>query len=170
MHNLPQIKKNNFGILLLAAGSSSRLGRPKQLLKYNNQTLLQHNLNVAIGSDVNEIVVVLGAHAEGIKDKINLPNIHIAYNADWQEGMASSIRCGLNRMTEINPTIEGVIIMVCDQPHTSTILLNELLTTYQKINKQIISCAYENTSGPPVFFHRSLFPEIHSVPVYRSSA
>ena len=160
MHQLHQIKKNNFGIVLLAAGSSSRLGRPKQLLEYNNQTLLQHNLEIAINSDANEIVVVLGAHLEGIKNKIDFTNIHLTYNSDWQEGMASSIRSGINMLTELNPTVEGVIIMVCDQPHTTSKLLNELLTTYLSSNKQIVSSAYENTLGPPVFFHRNMFPEL----------
>ena len=155
-----EITNSNFGIILLAAGSSSRLGRPKQLLKFHSHTLLQHSLKIAIASNANKIVVVLGANAENIKKEIDYKNIHIAVNSRWQEGMASSIRCGINAMIEINPSMEGVIIMVCDQPHTSTILLNTLLATYQQTKKEIVASGYENIIGTPVFFHRSLFTEL----------
>ena len=160
MIDLHEIEKGNFGIILLAAGSSSRLGRPKQLLKYNSHTLLQHSLQIAIASNAHNIVVVLGAHAENIKEDIDHQNIHIAINSSWQEGMASSIHCGIKAMAEISPSVEGIIIMVCDQPHTSTILLNKLLDTYQQTKKEIVASGYENIIGTPVYFHRSLFPEL----------
>ena len=155
-----ELTKSNVGIVLLAAGSSSRLGRPKQSLKYNNQTLLQHSLQIAIASNSTKHVVVLGAHAESIKEEIDYQNIHVALNSRWQEGMASSIFCGIKAISTIAPFIEGVIIMVCDQPYTSTILINRLLTTHQQTKKEIVACGYENIIGTPVFFHRSLFPEL----------
>ena len=155
-----EITKSNFAIVLLAAGSSSRLGRPKQLLKYNNHTLLQHSLQIAIESNATRYVVVLGAHAESIKEEIDHQNIHIAVNLNWQEGMASSIHCGIKAMAEIDPSVEGIIIMVCDQPHTSAILLNKLFDTYQQTNKEIVASGYENIIGTPVFFHKNLFPEL----------
>ncbi len=160
MSELREIVINNFGVVLLAAGNSTRLGRPKQLVRYNNQTLLQHNVQVAIGSDARDVVVVTGAYAESIKLEIENLNIHIFFNSHWQEGMASSIRCGLKMLIEINPSIEGVIVMVCDQPHTSIFLLNQLITTYQETKKEIVSSDYKNILGPPVFFHRSIFPDL----------
>ena len=154
------LREENIGIVLLAAGSSSRLGRPKQLLKYQHQTLLQHSIQAAISSIASKVIVILGAHAHAIKSEIDWHNIPIVVNLHWQEGMASSIRCGINSMIEINPAIEGIIIMVCDQPHISAVLLNKLFTTYQHTKKKIIPCGYENIIGTPVFFHRSFFPEL----------
>ena len=74
--------------------------------------------------------------------------------------MASSIRSGVKAVAEINQSAEGLILMVCDQPFVTAALLNELITAHQKTGKGIVTCSYEDTYGPPVFFHASLFPEL----------
>ena len=153
-------KTTNIGVIILAAGNSSRLGRPKQLLSYNGRTLLQHSLQIAGASNANPIVVVLGADADIIKREINGVYVHVVQNEDWQEGMASSIRCGINAFRQITPNAEGVIVMVCDQPYITASLLNELITAHQKTGKPIVACSYENTFGPPVFFHHTFFDEL----------
>jgi molybdenum cofactor cytidylyltransferase len=150
----------NIGIIILAAGNSSRLGRPKQLLSYDGRTLLQHSLYTASGSDAHPIIVVLGAHADQIINEIGSANAHVVVNTDWQHGMASSIALGLKTFIDINPSAEGVILMVCDQPFVTSGLLNELITAHKKTGKRIIACNYENTFGPPAFFHHSLFEEL----------
>ena len=81
-------------------------------------------------------------------------------NGDWQEGMASSIRCGINAIVEADPDTEGVILMVCDQPYVSAALLNDLIDAHRKTSKQIVACSYEDSFGPPVFFHRTIFDEL----------
>jgi len=151
---------HNTGIIILAAGSSSRLGTAKQLLPYAGTTLLQHCLQTAIASSANPIVVVLGAHANAIQENIKNTTAHVMINEEWQEGMASSIRCGIQALSKINPNVEGVILVVCDQPFVSTSLLNNLMITHQNTRKPIVACSYENTFGPPVFFHKSIFPEL----------
>jgi molybdenum cofactor cytidylyltransferase len=150
----------NIGIILLAAGASRRLGKPKQLLPYNGQSMLQHNMNIASDSLAKQVIVVLGANAEAILSRINLEKVHIVINKDWEEGMASSIRRGLNELIKTSPSSEGGIVMVCDQPYVTTSLLNNLVTAYQETGKPIIACSYENTFGPPVFFHKSMFPQL----------
>jgi molybdenum cofactor cytidylyltransferase len=157
------IQKNdnkNFAVILLAAGKSSRLGHPKQLLLYDGQTLLQHSLQVASASNANPIVVVLGAQADIIKKEIDQAEAHIVVNADWQEGMASSIRSGVKHLVQIFPSVEGAILMVCDQPYVTSSLLNDLIATHQNTGKPIVTCGYANTFGPPTLFHKSLFPEL----------
>jgi molybdenum cofactor cytidylyltransferase len=155
-----KINRNNFGVILLAAGRSSRLGRPKQLLLYKGQSLLQHSLGVAVSSNTHPVVVVVGAQADTIKREMDSVDATIVMNADWQEGMASSIRCGLKTVVEISPAIEGVILMVCDQPFVTPSLLNNLIAAHQNTDKPIVTCSYANTFGPPTLFHKSLFDEL----------
>jgi molybdenum cofactor cytidylyltransferase len=159
MEDKKSIEKN-IGIVLLAAGESIRLGRPKQLLPYRKQTLLNHCLQIARTSDGNPIVVVLGAQAETIKKEISGNDAQIVVNADWEEGMASSIRCGIKELVRIDPLVEGALLMVCDQPHVTSSLINNLLTTHRKTRRPIIACSYAETFGPPVLFHKTLFPEL----------
>lgn len=153
-------KEKQVGIILLAAGGSSRLGQPKQLLLYKGQTLLQYSLNEALTSNAQSVIVVLGANADILQDEIAGEKVNVVINADWQEGMASSIRTGVKAITEISPFIEGVILLVCDQPFINSALLNNLITAHQKTGKEIVACTYGNTFGPPVFFHHSLFSEL----------
>lgn len=148
------------GVVVLAAGGSSRLGKPKQLLPYNHKTLLQHAVQTAIACAARPVVVVLGAEADVMQNEVNGDDIQIIVNAEWKEGMASSIRCGIKAFTEIAPAAEGIVLMVCDQPYVTTVLLNELIAAHQKSGKQIVACGYDNTFGPPVFFHQSLFKEL----------
>lgn len=150
----------NVGLILLAAGASARLGRPKQLLTYHGQTLLQHSLQTATASQAKPVVVVLGANAETLKNEIQDVGAHAVMNVEWREGMASSIRCGISAIAEIESTAEGVIIMACDQPFVTADLLNELIVIHQKTGKQIVACGYKDTYGPPAFFHQSLFEEL----------
>jgi molybdenum cofactor cytidylyltransferase len=147
-------------VILLAAGESTRLGHPKQLLTYKGQTLLAHCLDIAGHSDADPIIVVLGAQAEIIKKEIAGNNAHIVENADWEEGMASSIRIGINELIKISPLAKGAILMVCDQPYVTSGLLNNLMTTRRKSGKRIVACSYADTFGPPVLFHKTLFPEL----------
>src|SRR5437870_1805795 len=112
MMSAERIYEKNIGIILLAAGNSSRLGRPKQLLLNYGQTFLQYSLQIARASNVHSIIVVLGAHADTIKKEIGHTDAHVVVNAEWQEGMASSIRCGINALAGINPSSDGAILMV----------------------------------------------------------
>ena len=150
----------NIGIIILAAGGSSRLGRLKQLLPYNDKTLLQHTVQTALTLTAGTVVVVLGAEAETVQNEMAGNDVHIVKNAEWKEGMASSIRCGISAMVEISPAGEGVILMVCDQPFVTASLLNDLISAHQKTGKPVVACGYEDTFGPPVFFHHSLFEEL----------
>jgi molybdenum cofactor cytidylyltransferase len=150
----------NFGIILLAAGGSSRLGRPKQLLHYDGLTLLQHSIQVAGSSSAYPLIVVLGAQADTIKKEIDSFGVTVIINAEWQEGMASSIRAGINALSDEHPSAEGAILMVCDQPYVTAFLLNDLIVAHHNTGKPIVACSYANTFGPPVLFQKRLFPEL----------
>lgn len=151
---------NNIGIVILAAGSSSRLGEPKQLLQYDNKNLLQNAIDAAVNSDADHVIVVLGANAEEVYHEIDRSKTHVLVNAEWEEGMASSVRNGMNELLSISPSIAIVILMVCDQPYVSSELLNAIINRYQQTGKKIVACDYGETTGPPALFCKTFFDEL----------
>jgi len=151
---------NKYGIIILAAGSSSRMGRPKQLLRYNNQSLLQHIVNIALEAAIGPVIVVLGAEADLLKKELDETKVITVINKDWQEGMGSSIRFGLQQFTDRFPDAEGVIFTVCDQPFITSTLLYQLLATYKQTKNPVIASVYDDTKGTPAFFHREIFSEL----------
>lgn len=155
-----KVNKIKTGIMLLAAGSSSRLGSPKQLLPLKNTTLLQHSLDVAIDSGIRPIVVILGSGAEGIERKIVARTATVVINEGWQEGMASSLRCGLKVLLAQYPTLDALILMVCDQPFITPEILKNLVNAHAESGKPIITCSYGNTFGPPTLFSKKHFEEL----------
>lgn len=148
---------NSYGIILLAAGQSARLGKPKQLLNYKGKTLLEHSLLVAIETQLQPIITVLGANADLLKKSIEHFSTKVVINQQWSEGMASSIRCGMEELIRINPTIAGVIIMVCDQPYVTPKLLTDLVEKYKYSSKPIIASSYKNNIGTPALFDKTIF-------------
>jgi len=151
---------NSCGIVILAAGASTRLGKPKQLLQYRGKTLLGHAINEATNSNADAVVVIFGKDADLFKKEIDEKKIRVAINSSWEEGMASSVRLGLDTLLNAKPYIDAVIFMVCDQPHISSSILNELIKTQQKTTKQIVSCNYGESKGPPALFHKKYFKEL----------
>ena len=151
---------NTIGVIILAAGSSSRLGEPKQLLEHHGKSLLQKAIDAAINADANPVIVVLGANADRIAKEINKSKIQVIINSEWEEGMASSVRVGLNEVLFIAPSTEAVILMVCDQPYISPDLIKDLINTHKQSRNPIVSCSYGEAIGPPALFHRSLFNEL----------
>jgi molybdenum cofactor cytidylyltransferase len=158
---MPTTEENSllisYGIILLAAGQSARLGKPKQLLKYKGKTLLEHSLQIAIETKLQPIVTVLGANADLLKKSIEPSNTEIVINQAWSEGMASSIRCGMEELIRINPTIAGIIIMVCDQPYVTVKLLTDLVEKHEHSSKPIIASSYKNNIGTPALFDKTIF-------------
>ncbi|MBK0379036.1 nucleotidyltransferase family protein [Mucilaginibacter segetis] len=146
-------------IVILAAGSSSRLGRPKQTLEYKGQTLLQIAIKNALA--VTEMVlVVLGANAEHIEPTIeNLP-ANVLHNAHWEEGMSSSIRLAITDLEKNYPEVTSVIVMLCDQPFANAELLTQLIDKKKTTGKGIIASNYHNISGVPALFEKKYFPQL----------
>ena len=151
---------NSCGIIILAAGASTRLGKPKQLLQYRGKTLLAHAINEAVNSNADAVVVVLGKDANLFKKELDEKKVRVAINSSWEEGMASSLRLGLDTLLNDKPYIDAVIFMVCDQPHISSSVLNELITIQQKTTKQIVTCNYGDSMGPPALLHKKYFEEL----------
>ncbi|MGH2647096.1 MAG: nucleotidyltransferase family protein, partial [Ginsengibacter sp.] len=112
-------------IIILAAGRSSRLGTPKQLLPFNGKNLLRHSVDEAVKTEV-PVIVVIGANSDIIKNELKELNITIAENKNWKGGMSTSVHSGLTAALNLNKEMDGIIFMVSDQPFVSTALLNGL--------------------------------------------
>lgn len=146
-------------IVILAAGASIRLGRPKQLLPWQGKTLLQHAVETAL-SIATQPVVVTGCNADQLVAGVDHTQAHIVFNPEWEQGIASSIRCGLQALLNRTPPPDQVIFMVCDQPFVSPGLLLDLINERQKSHKSIIASSYAGTLGIPALFDKTHFAQL----------
>lgn len=151
---------NNTGIVILAAGASSRFGIPKQLIHFNGKTFLQYVIDEAKHSDPSCIVVVTGAAKDEVSSSIEDSNVKLVYNKNWEKGMASGIVAGVYAICQLDNNVEKIIIAVCDQPYVNSSLFNQLDQVQQETGKLIVASAYANTIGTPVLFTRRYFGKL----------
>ena len=152
--------KSSIGLVILAAGASRRLGRPKQLLDYQDTTLLQRVIDLANNIDFPSKLLVLGAYSDKISDKINAQDLEIVINPDWEEGIASSVRVGLSRIKENHPSIKHVLFLLSDQPYLTTNHLEKLVSKHRDDQACITGSYYANQVGVPVIFSHHYFDEL----------
>ncbi len=153
-------KKPSVGLVLLAAGSSSRLGQAKQLLKYNKRPLIRVMARNALRSLCFPIQVVLGANFFRILKKVEDMPVYIDVNENWEKGMGNSLSFGLKKILNVLPSIDAVIFMVCDQPHVTSKVVNDLILKYMQTDANIVGCRYNDIIGVPALFDKTLFSEL----------
>ncbi|MEI8342837.1 MAG: nucleotidyltransferase family protein, partial [Verrucomicrobiota bacterium] len=151
---------SSVGIVILAAGESSRLGRPKQLLEYRGKSLLRHTVDVALAVPGSAVAVVLGAFAEIIRTELDGVPVMVTINSDWGSGMAGSLQTGLSVLLAAHPDMNAVIFLLCDQPLLSTGTLENLIRTHLKSGCKIVASEYGDSLGVPALFQSSLFPRL----------
>lgn len=150
------------GLILLAAGSSSRLGRSKQLIEFQGKKLIQKAIEEAQKSKANSSVVVLGWNPDLIKTGFDSDHIPYVINENWEEGMASSMQAGLRFLIEKEHP-DQVILMLVDQPFVDSKLLDRLILEKENSGKGIVACLYSETLGVPAIFDRAYFEEMVSL-------
>jgi molybdenum cofactor cytidylyltransferase len=153
--------------IILAAGSSKRMGSPKSLLKIGEKTFLQYIVNVLHSARIIDVVIVLGADAEEIRRSLAWFDGKIIVNNDWQKGQLTSIIAGLNNldMATTDPEeIHGTMICPVDHPLLTQSLLVDLLQGYWTSKKKIIIPTFSGKRGHPVIFDKKYFDEIRSAP------
>ncbi|MEP5341842.1 MAG: nucleotidyltransferase family protein [Algibacter sp.] len=154
-------KTPNIAIVILAAGASRRMGTPKQLLSWGNDTLLKHAVKTAVDSHACKVIVVLGANYEAIENDIKSLAITILKNDNWELGLGKSIACAANSIINSNEDFDGVLITLADQPLIDTAFLNEFITNFIPNQNQIIATSYgEEKKGVPVLFDKNYFSEL----------
>jgi molybdenum cofactor cytidylyltransferase len=143
--------------IILAAGSSRRMGTPKQLLRYQGRSLLRHVTEIVLSSSADEVFVVLGAEFEKMAEEVRTLPVQVIHNDSWPEGLSSSIKAGIARLPG---DATAAIILLCDQHRISTDLLNRMIGESRISPSSIVACAYGGTLGVPALFPRSLFPDL----------
>jgi molybdenum cofactor cytidylyltransferase len=151
------------GIIILAAGASTRLGRSKQTVPYKDSTLLKHTIKVALDATLGPVIVVTGANEKEITSDIEQEPVTIVFNKDYKEGIASSIKAGIEAIEQQHGDCENIILMVCDQPHVNKEILQSLVELSHSNHKPIAASAYKDTIGVPALFHKSFFPDLLSL-------
>lgn len=162
----------NIGAIILAAGGSTRLGEPKQLLQYQGKSLLHRATEVALASDCSPVIVVLGAQYEVLSAELSGLDLIIVDNPEWQGGMATSIKVGLDALWQHyfarHHSADGTLFLLCDQPLLTTEHLNTLVSTFNNYpdpeSAPIVASAYSDTAGVPALFPKRLFLDLLQLP------
>ena len=144
--------------LILAAGNSKRMGTAKQLLSYKNTTLLGWTIEQVKKSKASAIYCVLGANARIIKEQIKQYKIKIIFNANFQNGLSTSIIAGINHI--IIKNFDTVLITLADQPNINTEYINELIITSEENPNKIIASNYGARIGVPAIFPKNYFNQL----------
>ncbi len=148
--------------IVLAAGGSRRLGRPKQVEPWGDTTLLGHVLERTREFGIDEIWVVLGHELDVVLDSVESEDIYIIENLEWEEGIASSLRVGLDALTRLSKC-DSALIVIGDQPAVSVDVVSELLRSHAKEGRPVTLPKYRYTWGNPVVVDRSLWPRLMSL-------
>lgn len=148
------------GAVILAAGASSRMGRPKQILRYRDDTLLRHAARAALGAGCWPVIAVTGAHAELSRGELAGLDVREAFNPQWESGMASSIRAGLEGVLRAHAEVPAVVFLLCDQPLVTAGVVAALIEAHRATGSSLVASAYGGSFGVPALFSSSLFGEL----------
>ena len=146
--------------LILAAGSSSRMQRTKQVLPWRNTTLLGNALQQAENTALLDVYLVLGANAEEIKSKIDLKKENVFLNLDWKKGLGSSIACGVTELEKLPEEYNAVLITLADQPLIDSAYLTKMVSLFSTSISTIVATNYGDRVGVPAIFDATYFSEL----------
>lgn len=152
-----------YGVIVLAAGASKRLGAPKQQLMYNGETLLRNAVHAALELRSGATIVVVNNKSGETTRQLDQLPVDIVVNEKAQEGMAGSIREGIMHITMTYPGVSHVLIMVCDQPFVDVTHLRSLIDTQQSTAAPVVASYYDGRKGVPALFHQSLYSSLQNL-------
>jgi molybdenum cofactor cytidylyltransferase len=153
-------RMEKIGAIILAAGSSSRLGQPKQLLQFRGQTLLRRAVEAATTAGCRPVAVVVGAERVRVLPELAETKELLIENETWQRGIGNSIRTGLRATVSAYPEIEAIILLMCDQPLVDAETITALKAKHAETKKPIVASSYAGTVGIPALFSRAYFDEL----------
>ena len=145
--------------LVLAAGGSSRLGEPKQLLPYGSGTLLDHAVDTARASGFDQLIVALGGGSPEVRDRVDLSGAEVVENPDFGEGCSSSIAAGLSAL---DPRAELLVLMLGDQPGVTPATVRALVAGCDQATV-LAACLYDDGRGHPLAFGRAVFDDLREL-------
>lgn len=153
----------NIAALILAAGSSSRMGEAKQLLPWSKTTLLGNAIQVANNSTVDKVFVVLGAEADRIQKTLGPQSQEVIINKNWREGLGSSLSAGISEIEKSKDVFHAILILLADQPFIDTIYINSLVEHFKAEDGKIIATQYGPNLGVPAIFDKALFSGLQAL-------
>lgn len=156
-------KKPSIAALILAAGASTRLGRPKQLIERNGRTLLRNAAEAAQGGGCAPVVVVLGARVARMRRELTGLDVRVLAHRGWREGLGTSIAHGATELLRGDPP-DAVMLLLCDQPRLSAGIVRRLCAEWRRAFRirgvPMAACEYAGTLGPPAIFSREELPRL----------
>ena len=147
--------------VILAAGESRRMGKPKPLLKFNDKTFLEQIISVLKSSDIDTVTVVLGARAETIRQSIDLSETNVVINNNYKKGQLSSLIAALENIPD---GTEAILLCLVDHPFITKDLINSIVAEFKQTASPIIVPVYNKQRGHPTLFASSLFNELLNAP------
>jgi molybdenum cofactor cytidylyltransferase len=155
--NQKQESQAEIAAIVLAAGGSVRMGRPKQLLPIACQPMVRRVVEAVCSAGFDQVVVVTGAHADEVAEALQDLPVELVTNKAWTKGMSASLRRGL---LALRPGIQAALIALADQPALTSQVVSDLVDRYRTTRAPIVAPTYEGRRGNPVIFDRSLFAEL----------
>jgi molybdenum cofactor cytidylyltransferase len=148
------------GAILLAAGGSRRLGRPKQLVPFRGEALVRRAARIAVEADLSPVVVVIAPGAGAVREALAGLPVELVENALAAAGVGTSVTAGVARLQAIAPSVSGVVLLVCDQPLLESDHLRALLARREATNLPVIASEYEGVLGVPALFGAEVLGEL----------
>jgi molybdenum cofactor cytidylyltransferase len=156
--NIVMFSDSRFKAVILAAGSSSRMGSPKQLLKVQGYSMLDHAIGAALGAGLHRPVVVLGANRDAILDGIQLADrCELVFNPEYSLGQASSLVVGVKQIID---RCAAAVFLLSDQPLVTAGLVSELIDRFVEHQPDVLYPVYRKKRGNPVIINSALFPRL----------
>ena len=154
--------QSHIAAVILAAGESSRLGQPKQLIQFRGKTLVRRVVDAASEAGCQPILVVVGSSklVQGISAELKNTGATIISNPNWKGGIGTSIRAGVQHLIEIAPGVEATVLLACDQPFVDRAVIEGLITLHHETRKPIVAARYADTLGVPALFDRSRLQDL----------
>lgn len=155
---------SNLGAIILAAGGSSRFGQPKQLVKFRGETLVGRAVAAAMEAGCAKVVVVAGESSDLIREELQGTPASVVRNSEWERGLGTSIRCGLEFLMAASRELKAIVLLACDQPFVEASVIAGLIAEAKRSGKPIVASSYANTLGVPAFFEGSCFSALLDLP------
>jgi molybdenum cofactor cytidylyltransferase len=143
--------------VLLAAGTSSRMGRNKLLLEWNGETMVRGCARRALAGGVSPLIVVLGPNAAAVRSALSDVPCHSVVNPEYESGMASSVRAGLAAVPE---AAAAAVILLADMPHVTAEMVGQMIQRYHTTHAPLVISDYDGVSAPPILYARQLWAEL----------
>ncbi len=148
------------GAVILAAGSSSRMGTPKQTLQFRGESLLRRAALAALGAGCAPVIVVTGANAGLSRRELKGLDVREVLNTLWETGMASSVRAGVETLVSDYAGVDAAVLLLCDQPHLTSEIIYGLVAAHRANGMPVVASTYGGSFGVPALFSRTLFAEL----------